>query len=116
MNEVTSTLSKPRKADRNRCCLRSRGLTFIRVRSPEGAPDIVSAAGRSGDRSNILALPEDSRPDTDQRGPFFDGDLEIVAHSHGQLGQQRAVHTLCQQAVADVSQRAKIRARLLGGV
>src|SRR5580692_10947248 len=45
-----------------------------------------------------LAGPEDRRPDADHRGPARDGDLQVAAHSHRELGQDgRAAMQVAQE-------------------
>ena len=79
-------------------------------RSPAATPSsslFVSLENRLGQMVTLfLAGPLDAAPENRaahayQGRAFFDGDLEIVAHAHGQLGQHRPIHTACHEPVPD---------------
>src|SRR5437870_2908406 len=80
------------------------GADSLSSRGPQALVSLFAVSAGS----NMRALPENRGADAYQRRAFLDGDLEVVAHPHGQLAHHRAVHAACQQAIAHVAQRTEI--------
>ena len=117
-NDVTSTLSKPRNACWKRCCRRSSGLTFmVRARCSCHRPALSSAyrLGSSPGRQR-RGVSQSGRgrrkwpSHPHQGGAFLDGDLEIVAHAHRELGQHGGIRRPAPAVVAERPQRRESRA------
>ena len=73
---------------RKRCCRRSSGLTFMRVVCSRRLYRPASPTATTGVR-RARPAPENRRADADHGRAFLDGDFEVVAHAHRQLGQHR---------------------------
>src|SRR5262249_12347369 len=68
----------------------------------------VSRFGFSRSGSNTGSGSKNGGPDADHRRAFLDGDLEIVAHPHGQLRHHGTIHALCHEPVPERAQLPEI--------
>src|SRR5262249_39490529 len=92
--------------------LRARGWTFTAKEMPLAlsVSGIIGVAGSCGLRPG----PEDGRADAHAGRAFFNRDLKIVRHAHGERVQVNAGQLARRNLVAQVAEQAKVRPRSFG--
>lgn len=72
------------------------------------------SAGWGGGSSSCHTVAKNGTTNPDERGSFLDGDLEVVAHPHREIGQHRFGHASLDESLPHPSECPEIRTRFLG--